>query len=153
MNRFMRHEREGLSFIQKVLLVLFVIFYPMFISMHTMFPPFIGIAAYFLIVHAEKESKYVFAPLGYLLNLDLNLSLPLFLSIAITVLVYMFVYTPMKRLVQCKVCLIFALIFFIDFSYYVALFVYDFIFQTSTVLADMLLVYYIAIDILVGVMI
>lgn len=149
----MHQEEEGLSFIQKSLLILFVILYPMFVSMHTMLPPFIGIAAYFLIVYIEKESMYLFAPLMYLLNLDLNLSLPLLLSTAISILIYMFIYTPMKRLVRCKVCLIFALIFLIDVAYYISLFVYDFIFQTSTVLADMLLVYYIAIDILVGVLI
>lgn len=152
MNRFMQREEEGLSFAQKLLLTLFVILYPMFVSMHTMLPPFIGIAAYFLIVFSEKESMYLFAPLFYLLNLDLNLSLPLLLSTAITMLIYMLVYSPMKRLVRCKVCLIFALIFLIDVTYYISLFVYDFIFQTSTVLGDMLLIYYIAIDILVGVM-
>jgi hypothetical protein len=149
----MHREEKGLSIIQKSMLTLLVILYPMFVSMHTMLPPFIGIAAYFLILYIEKESMYLFAPLMYLLNLDLNLSLPLLLSTAITILVYMFIYTPMKRLVRCKVCLIFALIFLIDVAYYISLFVYDFIFQTSTVLADMLLIYYISIDILVGVMI
>jgi len=153
MNRFRNHEEEGLTFIQKVFIFIFVAFYPMFVSMYTMLPPLIGIAAYFLIISIEKEEMYVFAPLLYLINLDLNLSLPLFLSTAITVLVYLFVYTPLKRLIRCRVCLLFALIFIIDLTYYISLFVYDFIFQTSTVLADMLLIYYIAIDIFIGMMV
>ncbi|HHS92419.1 MAG TPA: hypothetical protein ENK82_03670 [Campylobacterales bacterium] len=153
MERFRDYEEEGLSLIQKVLIFIFVAFYPMVVSMYTMLPPLIGIVAYFLILSIEKEEMYIFAPLIYLINLDLNLSLPLFLSIVITVLIYLFVYMPLKRLIRCKVCLLFALIFIIDVSYYLSLFVYDFIFQTSTVLADMLLIYYIAVDILIGMLV
>jgi len=145
-------EDEGLSFLQKTGLILFVIVYPLFVSMYTMLPPFIGLAGYVLIINLEKEKTYIFAPLFFLLNLDLNLSLPLFLSIFIIMLIYMFIYTPLKRLVRCKVCLLFVLIVIIDFLYYFSLFIYDFIFNTTTVLAEMLLVYYIVIDILLGVL-
>jgi len=145
-------DEDGLSFVQKTGLILFVIVYPLFVSMYTMLPPFIGLAGYVLIINLEKEKSYIFAPLLFLLNLDLNLSLPLFLSIFVIILIYMFIYTPLKRLVRCKVCLLFALIVIIDFLYYFSLFIYDFIFNTTTILADMLLVYYIVIDILLGVL-
>jgi len=145
-------DEDGLSFVQKTGLILFVIVYPLFVSMYTMLPPFIGLAGYVLIINLEKEKSYIFAPLLFLLNLDLNLSLPLFLSIFVIMLIYMFIYTPLKRLVRCKVCLLFALIVIIDFLYYFSLFIYDFIFNTTTILADMLLVYYIVIDILLGVL-
>ena len=145
-------EEEGLTFVQKIGLILFVIVYPLFVSMYTMLPPFVGLAGYVLIVNLEKEKTYIFAPLFFLLNLDLNLSLPLFLSIFVIILIYMFIYKPLKRLVRCKVCLLFALIVIIDFLYYFSLFIYDFIFNTTTVLADMLLVYYIVVDILLGVL-
>lgn len=150
-NRF-DEEEEGLSFIQKTGLILFITIYPLFVSMYTMLPPFIGLAGYVLIINLEKEKAYAFAPLFYLLNLDLNLSLPLLLSFFIVILVYMFVYTPLKRLVRCKVCSLFTLIIIVDFLYYISLFVYDFIFNTTTVLADMLLVYYIVVDILLGIL-
>ncbi len=146
------YDEDGLSFVQKAGLVLFVIVYPLFVSMYIMLPPLIGLAGYMLIINLEKEKTYIFAPLFFLLNLDLNSSLPLFLSIFIITLVYMFVYTPLKRLVRCKICLLFALIVIIDFLYYLSLFIYDFIFNTTTILADMLLVYYIVVDISLGVL-
>jgi hypothetical protein len=151
-NRFDDNDEDGLSFLRKVGLILFVVLYPLFVSMYTMLPPLIGLAGYVLIINLEKEKAYTFAPLLYLLNLDLNLSLPLLLSIFVIMIVYMFIYTPLKRLVRCKVCLLFTLIVIIDFLYYLSLFVYDFIFNTTTVLADMLLVYYIVVDILLGVL-
>lgn len=150
MYQYNHFEKEGLSFIQKVGIISFVIVYPLFVSMYTMLPPFIGLAGYILIINLEKEKAFAFAPLLYLLNLDLNLSLPLLLSVLVIILVYIFIYIPLKRLVRCKVCFLFALIVTMDFMYYLALFVYDFIFNVTTVLADMLLVYYIVIDILIG---
>ncbi|CAA6817969.1 MAG: Unknown protein [uncultured Sulfurovum sp.] len=150
-NRF-DDDEEGIGFLKKTALILFVALYPLVVSMYPMIPPFIGLAGYVLILHIEKEKTYMIAPLFYLLNLDLNLSLPLFLSIFIIIFVYMFIYMPLKRLIRCKVCLLFALIVIIDFLYYISLFFYDFIFTTTTVLADMLLVYYIVIDILLGVL-
>ncbi|CAA6811850.1 MAG: Unknown protein [uncultured Sulfurovum sp.] len=152
MNKYDGFEEEGLSIIHKVSLILFVIVYPLFVSMYTMFPPLIGLVGYVLIINLEKEKAYAFAPLFYLLNLDLNLSLPLLLSTFVIMLIYFFIYIPLKRLVRCKVCLLFAIIVIIDFLYYISLFMYDFMFNTTTVLADMLLVYYIVIDILIGVL-
>ena len=150
MYKYKNFDEEGLSLLQKTGLILFVLIYPLFVSMYTMLPPFIGLAGYVLIIYIEKEKTYFLAPLFYLLNLDLNLSLPLLLSLFIIMLVYMFIYSPLKRLVRCKVCFLFALIVILDALYYLSLFIYDFIFTTTTVLADMLLVYYIVIDILLG---
>lgn len=150
MNRLKFIDEEGLSLTQKILLTLFVALYPIFLSMHTMLPPFIGLAGYFLLINIEQEKVYVIAPLLYLINLDFNLSLPLFFSILVIILIYFFIYTPLKRLVRCKVCLLFMLIITIDFIYYMGLFVYDFMFNTSTVLADMMLIYFMVFDILMG---
>jgi len=151
MFKYNSFEEDGLTLLQKVMLVFFVAVYPLFVSIYTMLPPLIGLAGYALIINLEKERTYAFAPLIYLLSLDLNLSLPLFLSIFIIMVVYMFIYKPLKRLIHCKVCLLFLLIIIIDFLYYLSLFLYDFMFNTSTVLADMLLIYYIMVDILLGI--
>ena len=145
-------DEEGLSLSKKLFLLLFVLLYPMLVSMYTVLPPLIGLAGYIFIINIESKKIYSVSAFFYLLNLDLNLTLPLFLSIAVIVLLLMFVYEPLKRLIRCRVCLLFVLIVLIDFIYYVTLFVYDFIFNASTVIGDMLLVYYIVIDILVGMM-
>ena len=145
-------DDEGLTFSKKLFLVIFVLFYPMLVSMYTILPPLIGLAGYIFIVNIEKRKIYSVSTFFYLLNLDLNLTLPPFFSIAITILILMFIYEPLKLLVRCRVCLLFALIVLIDFVYYTSLFIYDFIFNASTIVGDMLLVYYIAIDILVGIM-
>ncbi len=153
LNNYKRYDDEdGLNFIKKLFLFLFVLFYPMLVSIYTVLPPLIGLAGYIFIVNAHGKKIYSVSAFFYLVNLDLNLTLPLFLSIAVTVLILMFIYKPLKRLIRCRVCLLFVLIVIIDFIYYMTLFVYDFIFSTSTVIGDMLLVYYIVVDILVGVM-
>ena len=135
-NRFDDNKDEGLSLMAKVGLVFFVAVYPLFVSIYTMLPPLIGLAGYIVIINLEKEKTYVLAPL--------------LLSVFTIMIVYIFIYTPLKRLVRCKVCLLFALIVIIDFIYYLSLFIYDFMFNTTSVLADMLLVYYIVVDILLG---
>ncbi len=149
-NRFDDEDRLGLG--KKVALFLFVFLYPMFVSMYTILPPLIGLAGYIFIVNLNSKKVYSLGAFLYLINLDLNLTLPLFLSTAIVVLIFMFMYKPLKRLIRCRVCLIFVLIVLVDFIYYLTLFIYDFIFNTLTVIGDMLLVYYIVIDILIGVM-
>ncbi len=145
-------DEKSLNFVQKLLLFFFVFFYPMLVSMYTILPPLIGLAGYLFIVNIKSKKIYSISALFYLINLDLNLTLPLFFSIAISVLILMFIYEPLKRLVRCQVCLLFVLIVLIDLTYYMTLFVYDFIFNASTVVGDMLLVYYIVIDILLGMM-
>lgn len=152
MNKYDSFEEEGLGVVLKTLLILFVLIYPLFVSMYTMLPPLIGLVGYVLIISIEKETAYALAPLFYLFNLDLNLSLPLLLSTFIIMMIYFFIYIPLKRLVRCKVCLLFAIIIIIDLFYYISLFLYDFMFNTTTVLADMLLIYYTVIDILIGVL-
>ena len=152
MNRYRKFEEEGLSFGQKTFLLLFIALYPMFVSMYTMLPPLIGLVGYVLIINFDKNRFYAFSALFYLLNLDLNLTLPLFMSSLVVILIYMLIYSRLTRLIRCRVCLLFSLIFIIDFSYYITLFIYDFTFNTTTVLGDILLLYYIVIDIFVGVL-
>jgi hypothetical protein len=150
--RYKEFNDEGLTFTKKVLLLSFVLFYPLFVSMYTMLPPLIGIAGYSLVTNIDKNKFYMFSALFYLLNLDFNLTLPIFLSTLISVLIYILFYARLTLLIRCRVCLLFALIVLIDFSYYVSLFIYDFMFASSTVLGDMLLIYYIVVDIFIGVL-
>ena len=153
-NKYKRFDddEDGLSFKEKFLLLFFVFIYPLIVSMYTVLPPLIGLAGYMFIVNVDKKKIYAVSAFFYLLHLDLNSTLPLFLSSFIIILFSMFVYAPLKRLIRCRVCLLFTLMVLIDFSYYISLFVYDFMFNTTSVLGDMLLVYYIVVDIFIGVM-
>ena len=116
-----------------------------------MLPPLIGLAGYIVIINLDKNKVYALSGMAYLVNLDLNLTLPMLLSTFITILIYVLFYYKLKLLIRCRVCLIFVLIVLIDFLYYVSLFLYDVMFNTSTVIGDILLVYYIFIDIFMGV--
>ena len=151
MDRYQDFEENRLNFFQKVLLILFILFYPFLVSMYPMLPPFIGLVGYIIIYNLDKNPIYALSGFFYLLNLELNSSLPLFLSAFMIMMIYIFLYSSLKLLIRCRVCLLFALMILIDFSYYVGLFLYDFVFNTSSVVGDILLVYYIVIDILIGV--
>ncbi len=151
-NKF--HDDEGISLRVKIMLASFVLLYPLLVSMYTFLPPLIGIVGYILIVNVNVKENffYVVSAFIFLLNLDLNLRLPLFLSTVVISIIYIFIYPRLKRLVRCRACLLFAIIVLIDLFYYAMLFIYDLLFGSSTIIADMLLLYYIVVDILIGVM-
>jgi len=151
MKHYIDIDKEKLSLLQKILLVSIVLFYPFLVSIYTMLPPLIGLVGYIIISNIGKNLLYPWVGFFYLLNLELNSSLPVLLSFFIIIMVYSLVYSTLNLLMRCRVCLIFTLIIIIDFSYYIGLFLYDIIFNTSSVIGDMLLIFYIVIDILIGV--
>jgi len=145
-------DENRLGFFKIVLLVLIVLFYPFLVSMYPILPPLIGLAGYIIIYNLDKNTIYTFSGFIYLMNLELNSSLPLLLSSFIIMMIYIFIYSKLKLLIRCHVCLLFALMILIDFLYYIGLFLYDILFNTSSVLGDMLLIYYIVVDIFIGVL-
>jgi len=151
MKHYMDIDKERLTLLQKVLIVSFVLFYPFLVSIYTMLPPLIGLVGYIIISNLDKNLLYAWGGFFYLINLELNSSLPLLLSFFIIIVVYALFYSTLKLLIRCRVCLLFVLMVIIDSSYYLGLFLYDIIFNTSSVIGDMLLVYYIVVDILIGV--
>jgi hypothetical protein len=151
MKHYIDIDKERLTLLQKILIVFFILFYPFLVSIYTMFPPLIGLVGYIIISNLDKNVLYAWGGFFYLLNLELNASLPLLLSFFIIIVVYALVYSSLKLLIRCRVCLVFALMVIIDSSYYLGLFLYDIIFNTSSVIGDMLLIYYIVVDILIGV--
>jgi len=151
MKHYLDIDKEKLSLFQKIFLVSFVLFYPFLVSIYTMLPPLIGLVGYIIISHLDKNVLYAWGGLFYLLNLELNLSLPMLLSFFIIIIVHSLFYSNLKLLIRCRVCFLFTLMVLIDFSYYLSLFLYDIIFNTSSIIGDMLLTYYIVVDILIGV--
>jgi len=151
MKHYIDIDKEKLTLFQKIFLVSFVLFYPFLVSIYTMLPPLIGLVGYIIISNLDKNILYAWGGFFYLVNLELNSSLPLLLSFFIIIVVYALFYSNLKLLIRCRVCLLFALMVIIDSSYYLGLFLYDIIFNTSSVIGDMLLIYYIVVDILIGV--
>jgi len=150
MGSYNSFDNNKLTFIQKTFLFLFVFLYPVLVSMYTMLPPLIGFVGYIIITNMSKNKFLALSSMLYLFNLDLNLTLPMLLSTFVIVMIYIFLYSSLKLLIRCHVCLLFVLMVLIDFSYYISLFMYDLMFNSSTVIGDMLLVYYIVIDIFIG---
>ena len=143
---------DKLNFLEKLGLFLVVVGYPALVSIYSMLPPLIGLVGYIIIVNIDRNKLYALAGMVYLLNLELNLTLPMLLSIFVVIMTYIFLYSTLKLLIRCKVCLLFTMIVIIDTSYYLTLFLYDAMFQTTTVVGDMMLIYYIIVDILIGVL-
>jgi len=134
--------------------LLFILFYPMFISIYVFLPLFIGIMGYLLILGIERgKLSYVVVALLYLLNLDINLSLPFFL-VSITVLfVYIFFYPHFVHFRKCNVCTPFLTVLMIDLLYLAFLLAYDFVFQTENIILDDILLYPLVVDLLVAVIV
>ena len=146
------YHRDKLNFLEKLGLFLVVIGYPVLVSIYSMLPPLIGLAGYIIISNVDRNKIYALAGMVYLLNLELNLTLPMLLSIFVVIMTYIFLYSTLKLLIRCQVCFLFTMIVIVDTLYYMTLFLYDAMFQTTTVVSDMMLVYYIIVDIFVGVL-
>ena len=133
--------------------ILFVLFYPMLISIYVFLPLFFGVMGYILIKGIEEGRwSYILLSLVYLLNMDINLSLPFMLISIAILLVYVFIYPHMNHFRKCKVCTPLLSVFFIDVVYLGVLLVYDFIFQEQIIRLDDILLYPLIVDLLVAVM-
>ena len=133
--------------------ILFVLFYPMLISIYVFLPLFFGVMGYILIKGIEEGRwSYILLSLVYLLNMDINLSLPFMLISIAILLVYIFIYPHMNHFRKCKVCTPLLSVFFIDIVYLGILLVYDFIFQEQIIRLDDILFYPLIVDLLVAVM-
>jgi len=150
-----------MSFIQNILikillvmfLVAFVIFYPMLISIYVFMPLMVGTMGYLFISGIEKYNiYYILISFLYLTNLELNLSLPLFLSIVSVLIVYVFAKNSFLHKMKCKICYSLITVILIDIIYLGLLLLFDFVFQTTTIVVDELLLYSLIIDLLVVVL-
>jgi len=140
-------------FVKTILLMLlvgFIVFYPMFISIYVFLPLMIGFMGYILHKGIEENNLfYIVISLVYLINLDLNLSLPIFLSIVASLIVYILLKNSFIYKIRCNICISMVSVFMIDFLYLGLLLSYDFIFQTQSVILDELLLYSLLVDMLV----
>jgi hypothetical protein len=149
------HTKDHLlqKFLVWILVIVFVLFYPMLISIYVFLPLFIGIVGYMLIVGIERgKVLYIVLALLYLLNMDVNLSLPFFLVSIAILFVYIFMYPHFVHIRRCKVCTPIFTVMMIDFVYLGSLLLYDFVFQTENIVLDDILLYTLIVDLIVAVM-
>jgi hypothetical protein len=130
--------------------LLFIVFYPMLISIYVFLPLLIGVMGYILIQGIEKEKiHYVLISIIYFANLDVNLSLPFFLLSISSLLVYVLFYHSLLYFRECVICRPVLTVLLIDTVYLGSLLSYDFIFQTNSVVLDNILLYSLIIDLLI----
>lgn len=137
----------------KALLLIFVFIYPMLISMHVFLPLMIGVVTYFFIKGLESQNRFLIGiTLFYMMNLEVNLSLPVFLIFVVAMLFYFIIYPLLTHFRECKICKPVISVVVVDGLYLSFLLLYDFIFQTkSIVLDDMFLIYSLVVDLLLAV--
>ena len=130
--------------------MLFIIFYPMLISIYVFLPLFVGVMGYLLMKGIdENRIFYILLALLYFINLEVNLSLPFFLTTLISLLVYVFFYHHLNYFRKCVICRPILSVILIDGFYLLSLLAYDFIFQTHTIVLDNILLYSLIVDLLV----
>lgn len=131
-------------------ILLFVVFYPMLISIYVFLPLLIGAMSYILIQGLERGSlAAVLIAIVYLVNLEVNLSLPLFFSLIVTLLFYVGIYPSLTHFRKCRVCKPLLSVILLDVFYLGSLFAFDFIFQTQSIFLDSILLYSLIVDMLI----
>ena len=136
--------------IVSVFILLFVLFYPMLVSIYVFLPLTIGIIGYIMILGIEERRfYYILISILYFINLEVNLSLPFFLNIISVLIIYAMFYHNLGHFKKCQICKPIILVVLIDFIYLGILISYDFIFQTISVKLDYILLYSLIVDMLV----
>ncbi len=136
-----------------VLVLAFVIFYPMLISIYVFFPLLVGVMGYLFMKGLETNRiSYIVISLVYFLNLEANLALPFFLILISSLLVYTLFYSHLNYFRKCRICRPILSVILIDFVYLGLLLSYDFIFQTTSIVLDNILAYSLVVDLLVVVL-
>lgn len=136
-----------------LLLTVFVILYPMLVSIYVFFPLFIGFSGWMILLGIEgKGPLYVLIPLIYLVNLEINLSLPLLMTLFATLFYYLTLFDRVMILKKCKYCVAVLSVLLIDLYYLGSLMVYDLLMDTSSIVIDKLLWYSLIADVVLAVL-
>jgi len=136
-----------------IAIIFFILFYPMLISIYVFLPLFIGAMSYTLIKGLEKDKSFsLIIAVIYFMNLEVNLTLPLFLTIISSFLFYVTIYPSLLHFRRCKICKPLISVVILDFMYLGALFTFDFIFQTQSIVLDTILLYSLIVDMLIVVL-
>ena len=133
-----------------IIAILFIVFYPMLISIYVFLPLFIGVMGYILIKGVDENNIfYILLALLYFINLEVNLSLPFFLTIISSLVIYVFFYQHLDYFRKCVICRPILSVILIDGLYLLFIVAYDFVFQVHTIVLDKILLYSLIVDLLV----
>jgi len=125
------------------------VLYPILISMYVSLPLFIGFAGYLIIWGIDGHGmKYIWFPLLYLLDLEANLSLPMFLSLLSVLLFYLTFYEKIRYFKRCPICVGALSVIMIDLYYFLVLLGYDFIFDSTSISINSILLYSMIFDLI-----
>jgi len=135
------------------LAIAFVLFYPMLISIYVFLPLLIGVMG-FILMRGIQENRisFIVIPLLYFMNLEVNLSLPYFVTVIAALLVYVVAFRHLGHFQKCSVCQALISVVLMDLVYLGLLLSYDFIFQTSSIVVDNIILYSLVVDLLVVVL-
>jgi hypothetical protein len=146
-------QRLLLRIVLVLAIALFVLLYPVLISVYVFLPLFVGYAGWLLIRGFEGDGGwYIVPPLIYLINLEVNLSLPLLMSLFATLLYYLVLYDRVLYLKRCKVCVAIISVAAIDGLYLLTLTTYDALMDTTTLVLSSLQWYSLIADIVMVVL-
>lgn len=137
-----------MTLLARIAVLVFIIFYPMLISIYVFLPLLIGVMGYILIQGIEEEKVlYVLIALLYFLNLEVNLSLPFLLLTISTLVVYVLFYPSLHFFRSCGFCSPIMSVLLIDAVYMGSLLSYDFLFQSNSIVIDNILFYSLMVDV------
>jgi hypothetical protein len=133
-----------------LLLVSFVLLYPMVISIYVFTPLFIGTMVYVFLEGLHRENYVaIFVSIVYFINLEVNLSLPLFFIFIMSLFVYVLFYPLLNDMKKCTYCKAIITVILINVIYVSGLYLHDFIFDTQSIVFDNMLWYALLADIFV----
>jgi hypothetical protein len=148
-----RNQWFFLKVVFGVLLTVFVVLYPMLISIYVFFPLLIGFSGWMIVRGIEGRGLlYVLIPIVYLINLEINLSLPLMMTVFATLLYYLTLFNRVMVFKRCKFCVAVLSVLLIDLYYLASLMTYDLLMDSSSVVIDKLLWYSLIADIVLAVL-
>ena len=132
-----------------LILTAFIVLYPVLISRHVYLPLFIGFAGFLMIRGFEGDGyAYFWFPFFYLLNLEVNTSLPILVNFLSIVLFYALFFEKIKYFKMCKVCVAIMTVIGVNIFYFITLSAFDFIFSTTSIQVDTLLLYSMLFDVI-----
>lgn len=132
-----------------ILILGFIVLYPLLISKYVSLPLFIGFSGYLIVLGIDGHGKkYIWLPLLYLMNLEANLALPMFLTLFTVLLFYLTLYERIRYFKRCSICVGLLSVIAIDFYYFIVLLGYDFIFDSTSIFIDSILLYSMVFDLI-----
>jgi len=126
---------------------IFIIFYPMLVSIYVFLPLMIGFMGYVLVLGIKKvRIAYILTSVIYLVNLEVNLSLPLLLSFVAVLFFYLVIFPQFDILKKCTICSPMLSVIFIDLLYFIFLMGFDIVTDQVSIAIDKLLLYSLVVD-------